>query len=350
MEKKRFNILNQKQNVTIKQVASHAGVSQMTVSRVVNKQGLVKEATRLKVQKAIDDLNYRPNLSARRLAGGKSLYLGLVYHNPSPGYLTKILVGGLSACRKNGHHLVLEDLGRHAPFKEPEKTAEHLAGSGLDGVIVTPPLSDVAPFVDTLDKLGIPVIRIAARDITTDKLHVSMDDKVAVTKIVNHIIRHGHKDIAFIRGPETHPSTYHRLAGYKGAMNDNGLNVDDDYIEDGDFTYKSGLDAAMTLLNLPKPPTAIFASNDDMAAGAVTAAYMKGLSVPNDLSVAGFDDTEIAVNIWPQLTTIRQPISDMSARAVNLLAAHILRDEEGQSLSSILDFELIERSSISALK
>ena len=318
----------------------------MTVSRVVNKQGLVKETTRLKVQKAIDELNYRPNLNARRLASGKALFIGLVYHNPSPGYLTKILVGGLSACRENGHHLVLEDLGQHMPFEEPKKTAEALARTGLDGVIVTPPLSDVSEFVETLDQLGLPVIRIAARDIKTDKLHVSMDDEAAVTEIVNHIISYGHKDIAFIRGPENHPSTHHRFAGYKCAMKDNGLDVVADYIKGGDFTYKSGLDAALALLNSSKPPTAIYASNDDMAAGAVTAAYMRGLTVPKDLSVAGFDDTEIATNIWPQLTTIRQPISDMSARAVKLLAAQIHGEEDMKSLKAILDFELIERHSI----
>ena len=318
----------------------------MTVSRVVNKQGLVKETTRLKVQKAIDELNYRPNLNARRLASGKALFIGLVYHNPSPGYLTKILVGGLSACRENGHHLVLEDLGQHMPFEEPKKTAEALARTGLDGVIVTPPLSDVSEFVGTLDQLGLPVIRIAARDIKTDKLHVSMDDEAAVTEIVNHIISYGHKDIAFIRGPENHPSTHHRFAGYKCAMKDNGLDVVADYIKGGDFTYKSGLDAALALLNSSKPPTAIYASNDDMAAGAVTAAYMRGLTVPKDLSVAGFDDTEIATNIWPQLTTIRQPISDMSARAVKLLAAQIHGEEDMKSLKAILDFELIERDSI----
>ena len=322
----------------------------MTVSRVVNKQGLVKEATRLKVQKAIDDLNYRPNLNARRLAGGKALYIGLVYHNPSPGYLTKILVGGLSACREHGHHLVLEDLGQHTPFKEPKKTAEYLARSGLDGVIVTPPLSDVEEFVDTLDKLGVPVIRIAARDINTHKLHVSIDDKAAVTEIMNHIISFGHKNIAFIRGPENHPSTHHRFEGYKAAMKANKLDVVSDYIVDGDFTYKSGLDAASQLLNLPLPPTAIFASNDDMAAGAVTAAYMKGLVVPSDLSVAGYDDTEIATNIWPQLTTIRQPIADMSARAVNLLDAHIHGEQDEKTLKVILDFELIERESIAPPK
>ena len=343
---KRMKILNQKQHVTIKQVANLAGVSQMTVSRVVNKQGLVKETTRLKVQKAIDELNYRPNLNARRLASGKALFIGLVYHNPSPGYLTKILVGGLSACRENGHHLVLEDLGQHMPFEEPKKTAEALARTGLDGVIVTPPLSDVSEFVGTLDQLGLPVIRIAARDIKTDKLHVSMDDEAAVTEIVNHIISYGHKDIAFIRGPENHPSTHHRFAGYKCAMKDNGLDVVADYIKGGDFTYKSGLDAALALLNSSKPPTAIYASNDDMAAGAVTAAYMRGLTVPKDLSVAGFDDTEIATNIWPQLTTIRQPISDMSARAVKLLAAQIHGEEDMKSLKAILDFELIERDSI----
>ena len=347
---KRMKILNQKQHVTIKQVANLAGVSQMTVSRVVNKQGLVKETTRLKVQKAIDELNYRPNLNARRLASGKALFIGLVYHNPSPGYLTKILVGGLSACRENGHHLVLEDLGQHMPFEEPKKTAEALARTGLDGVIVTPPLSDVTEFVDTLDQLKLPVIRIAVRDIETDKLHVSMDDEAAVTEIVNHIISRGHKNIAFIRGPENHPSTHHRFAGYKSAMKDNGLDVVADYVKGGDFTYKSGLDAALALLNSPTPPTAIFASNDDMAAGAVTAAYMKGMTVPKDLSVAGFDDTEIATNIWPQLTTIRQPISEMSERAVNLLAAHIHGADSVQTLKTILDFELIERDSIASPK
>ena len=129
-------------------------------------------------------------------------------------------------------------------------------------------------------------------------------------------------------------------------MKENGLDIVTDYIVDGDFTYKSGLDAALALLSLVKPPTAIFASNDDMAAGVVTAAYMKGLTIPKDLSVAGFDDTEIATNIWPQLTTIRQPISDMSSRAVKLLAAHIHGAEEAKSLEFILDFELIERNSI----
>lgn len=345
-----MGILNQKQNVTIKQVATRAGVSQMTVSRVVNKHGLVRESTRKKVQDAIQELNYRPNLSARRLAGGKSLYIGLVYHNPSPGYLTKILVGGLSACRDNGHHLVLENLGQHAPFVEPEKAAEYLAQTGLDGVIVTPPLSDIKRFVDTLEELGTPVIRIAARNIDTDKLHVSMDDKMAVTKIVNHIIELGHKDIAFIRGPETHPSTLHRYEGFMRAMKANGLTVNPDYVVDGDFTYKSGLDVAKKLLSSDKPPTAIYASNDDMAAGVVTAAYMLGLTLPDDLSVAGFDDTEIATNIWPQLTTIRQPISEMSARAVKLLSAHIHGDEAAKNLDSILDFELVLRASICAPK
>ena len=129
-------------------------------------------------------------------------------------------------------------------------------------------------------------------------------------------------------------------------MKENGLDIVTDYIVDGDFTYKSGLDAALSLLNLPKPPTAIYASNDDMAAGAVTAAYMRGMTVPKDLSVAGFDDTEIATNIWPQLTTIRQPISDMSARAVKLLTAQIHGEEDAKSLKVILDFELIERDSI----
>lgn len=319
----------------------------MTVSRVINKQGLVKEATRLKVQTVIDELNYRPNLNARRLAGGKSLFIGLVYHNPSLGYMSNILIGALNGCRDNGHHLVLEDLGQRAPYTEPVKTAQYLSNAGLDGVVITPPLSDHNAFVHALEKLGVVVVRIAPKNIHNDDLKVAMDDAAAVEAMLGHIFSQGHKKVGFIKGSQDHPSAHHRFEGYQKTMLAQGIEVNPDYIVEGDYTYRAGLKGGQTLLELPDPPTVIFASNDDMAAGVVAAANMKGLKIPEDLSIAGFDDTEISTNIWPQLTTVRQPISEMSTQAISLLTAHLHKDHKAlRKFRKLFEFELMLRDSV----
>lgn len=334
-------------NVTIKQVAERAGVSLMTVSRVVNNKGLVKPATREKVQKAINDLNYRPNISARRLAGGKALFIGLVYHNPSPGYLSNILKGSLEACREDGHNLVLEDFGDETPYSDPQKTARALKAAGLDGVIMTPPMSNHEMLVRAIEATGLAVVRVAPDNIHMPNPRIAMDDELAAKAMIKHLSDKGHKKIGFVRGPGDHPSSHHRLRGFKSGMMSEGLSVSDGFIVEGDFTYRSGLDAGRQLLALPEPPTAIFASNDDMAAGIVASAYMLGLKVPDDISIAGFDDTEIATNIWPELTTIQQPIADMSRQAVELLIA-VIRNDHVAMLHHrpLMNFTLMDRDSV----
>lgn len=334
-------------SVTIKEVAERAGVSLMTVSRVVNDKGLVKQATREKVQKAIEDLNYRPNISARRLAGGKALFIGLVYHNPSPGYLTKILLGSLSACRRNGHHLLLEDLGEKTPDSEPKEMARSLKAAGLDGVIITPPMSNHLPFIEAIEAAGLPVVRVSPDNINTLKPRIAMDDVLAARQMLQHLVDLGHNRIGFVKGPRDHPSSHHRFEGFTSGMAENKLALEDVLIEQGDFTYRSGLDAGRALLSLDRPPTAIFASNDDMAAGLVAAAHMLGLNVPEDVSIAGFDDTELATNIWPELTTIQQPIVEMSRQAVELLIAVIRNDRESiEAYRGLMDFKLMSRDSV----
>lgn len=334
-------------SVTIKEVAEHAGVSLMTVSRVINDKGLVKEATRDKVQKAIDDLNYRPNISARRLAGGQALFIGLVYHNPSPGYLTKVLLGSLSACRRNGHHLLLEDLGEKMPDSEPKDMARSLKAAGLDGVIIAPPMSNHIPLIDAIEATGLPVVRVAPGNIHTQKPRIAMDDVQAAQQMLQHLVDLGHKRIGFVKGSHDHPSADHRFEGFAAGMAENNLTLEEAFIQQGDFTYRSGLDAGRALLSLDQPPTAIFASNDDMAAGLVAAAHMSGLKVPDDVSVAGFDDTELATNIWPELTTIKQPIVEMSRRAVELLIAVIRNDIDTiDAHRGLMDFRLISRDSV----
>lgn len=334
-------------SATIKDVAERAGVSLMTVSRVVNDKGMVKQATREKVQKAIEDLNYRPNISARRLAGGKALFIGLVYHNPSPGYLTKILLGSLSACRRNGHHLLLEDLGERTADSEPKEMARLLKAAGLDGVIITPPMSNDLPLIEAIEAAGLPLVRVAPDDIHTKKPRIAMDDVLAARQMLLHLVGQRHRRIGFVKGPSDHPSSHHRFDGFAAGMDASGLGLDDTLIQEGDFTYRSGLDAGRALLAIDPPPTAIFASNDDMAAGIVAAAHMLGLKVPDDISVAGFDDTELATNIWPELTTIKQPIVEMSRRAVELLIGVIHKDQDViDAHRGLMDFELMVRDSV----
>jgi LacI family transcriptional regulator len=343
-----MNIRSNRNHVTIKDVAEKAGVSQMTVSRVVNGQSLVKAKTRQKVEAAIGALGYRPNLMARRLAGGNSFFIGIVYHNPSPSYLAKVLEGALKACRAFGHHLVIDDLGTNNPHHgSPEKVAESLYRAGLDGVIITPPLSDNRELVDALSKLGVASVRVAPGNVLTQSLRVAMDDTEAVRQMSLYLISQGHARIGFIKAPKGHPSSALRYEGYVTALREAGIKLYPEHVVDGAFTYRSGMEGGFELLDLKDRPTAIFASNDDMAAGVIASAAMRGLSVPADLSVAGFDDTEIATSIWPSLTTIRQPIAEMAEQAVNILCAELTGDESFKDKNTeLLKFQLIKRSSV----
>lgn len=320
----------------------------MTVSRVVNGQGLVKDATRKKVDDAIRELNYRPNLMARRLAGGNSFFIGIIYHNPSPSYLAKVLEGALKACRDKGHHLVIDDMGAENPNEgNHKKIAESLHRTGLDGVIITPPLSNNRKLVDALTDLGIACVRVAPGNVFTETLRVAMDNTKAAHHMIEYLIDEGHTKIGFIKGPSDFPSSQHRYEGYKSALAERGLEFSTDLVVDGEFTYRSGMEGAFKLLDKDKPPTAIFASNDDMAAGVIAAANMRGLSVPNELSVAGFDDTEISTSIWPELTTIKQPISEMAEQAVNLITATLTGDDAVKDMNTtLLGFDLIKRGSV----
>ncbi len=346
-----MNITTARGQVTIKDVAKRAGVSLMTVSRVVNGQGRVKESTRDKVQAAIRELNYRPNIMARRLAGGGSLFIGIIYYNPSPSYLSKVLDGALRACRSFGHHLVVDDMGGVTPDEENYRSiAENLHKVGLDGIILTPPLSDNRQLVDALTDLKISCVRVAPGNIFTETLRVAMDDTKAVHEMIDYLIAQGHKRIGFIKAPTETKASALRYAGYVSALKDNNIPLDPDLVVGGEYTYRSGMDGAFTLLSLPQRPTAIFASNDDMAAGAIAAANMRGFSVPDALSVAGFDDTEIATSIWPELTTVRQPIAQMAEQAVSLITDSLTKGsglkERNQAL---LEFDIVKRGSVKNL-
>jgi LacI family transcriptional regulator len=333
---------------TISDVAREAGVSPMTVSRVINAEANVRPATRAKVDGAIAALNYSPNLAARSLAGADAIRIGLLYSNPSAAYLSVFLVGSLDYASRSSIQLVIEkcDPGEH----EIEACDRLLAG-GVDGIVLPPPLCDSPGVIDRILAAGIPGIAVATGNPLSGLSAVSIDDYQAAFAMTRHIIALGHHRIGFIVGNPNQTASGRRLAGYRDALAAADLPADDALIVPGLFTYRSGLDAAETLLELDEPPTAIFASNDDMAAATVAVAHRRGLDVPSDLTVCGFDDTALATTIWPELTTIHQPITDMSLAAVEQLVREIRAARAGNRAEPVhlkLDYTLVRRQSDAA--
>ncbi|MFT4254089.1 MAG: LacI family DNA-binding transcriptional regulator, partial [Caulobacter sp.] len=275
--------------VTIHDVARLSGVSIKTVSRVLNREPNVKADTRDRVQEAVAALNYRPNISARSLAGSKAYLIGVFFDNPSPAYVTDVQLGAIGRCRTEGYHLIVEPLDSEGDVEA--QVAPMLATLRMDGVILTPPVCDDARVLDVLDSEGVPYVRLSPDRDLDRSAYVRMDDVAAAYDMTAHLIKLGHKDIAFIKGHPDHGAAHLRYDGYAKAMADHGLPVREDRVAQGFFSFRSGFEAAETLLAGDDRPTAIFASNDDMALGVMAVANRLRLNVPETLSVAGFDDT-----------------------------------------------------------
>ncbi|WP_394647728.1 LacI family DNA-binding transcriptional regulator [uncultured Sphingomonas sp.] len=333
---------------TIADVARLAGVSPMTVSRVINSETNVRAETREAVNAAIRQLDYAPNPAARRLAGGAQLRMGLLFSNPSEAYLSAFLLGSLDQAGRADIQLVVQkcDVGDHE-----REVAERLIRGGIDGIILPPPLCDSPIVLDTLRAAGIPTVVVATNAPPPEVGAVAIDDRAAAHEMTTHLLTLGHERIGFITGNDNIHASAERLAGYRAALTAQGRPLDDALVVPGLYNYRSGLEAAEELLDLSDPPTAIFASNDDMAAASVAVAHRRGLDVPGDLTVCGFDDSALATTIWPELTTIRQPIADMSRAAVQLLAGMLFDRREarrGDAPHVRLDYTLIRRRSDAA--
>ncbi|MCP5411989.1 MAG: LacI family DNA-binding transcriptional regulator [Alphaproteobacteria bacterium] len=334
--------------VTIHDVARHAGVSPMTVSRVVNAEGNVREATRAKVTAAIKALRYAPNMAARNLAGAETVHIGLLYANPSAAYLSEFLLGSLAQSSLSGCQLVVEqcDEGEYDAIAR-------LAAGGVHGVVLPPPLCDRSEALGAAAKAGIPAVLVASGRPDPAFSAVSINDFEAARAMTRHLLGLGHRDIAFINGHPNQTASGQRFRGFVEAMTEAGLSVDTRQTAQGYFTYRSGLEAAEKLLGGKSRPTAIFASNDDMAAAVMAVAHRKGLDVPGDLSIAGFDDTPLASAVWPALTTVRQPIADMAREAAQLLLEQIRAGRAGKAAPPVhrqLDYALVTRESTGAPK
>ncbi len=332
--------------VTMKDVATMADVSIMTVSRVLNNDK-VSEATRLRVMEAVEKLNYRLNVSARSLSGSQSYLLGFFYDNSIGSYISQYLIGVLKRCNELGYHLVLESCSFGAENVE-DIVSDLNSRYMVDGVIVPPPLCEYLPLLDALDRAEIRYVRVGPGLEMDRSAYVSIDDYQATYEMTELLIRDGHEHIGFIKGDSNQGVAANRFRGFADALAAHGISQSKSVVAQGDFNFDGGMLAADEILSAGKPVTAIFASNDDMASAVIAAVHKRGLRVPEDIAVAGFDDTTIARRVWPPLTTVKQPIDQMSADSVDLLIEAIRADSIlGIKLNkrSILSHSLVERGS-----
>jgi LacI family transcriptional regulator len=330
---------------TINDVARLSGVSKKTVSRVINRSPLLNQATREKVEVVIAQLGYVPNPQARALALRHNFVLGMIYDNPNAQMVLNFQEGVLDAIRETEFALVIHPVDRHKPelFDDIRKFIEQ---QRLYGVMILPPLSENDTFISLFDELGCRYVRMGSAELDDPAHLVQSNDRQAVREAVEFLIAQGHRRIGLVEGPEGFRSALERREGWREAMQAHGLLCGPDLIARGNYTFETGREAGLRLLDQADVPTAIFASNDVMAAGVVHVARERGLEVPTDISIVGFDDTAIAATIWPPLTTVRWPIRTMARSAARKLIHPDLAAKE----PSLFPTEFVPRASTAAPK
>ena len=326
---------------TIRDVSRLAEVSIKTVSRVINRERYVSPATQQRVEQVMAELRFQPSSAARALAGHRSHQIAIICDNPNPWYVYEIQNGTRARCQRDHVRMIAQPYDRNSPTLL-EDIVSLVDQVHPDGLVLTPPACDEVRVLEELLRRRVPFVRVQPGTLEGMTSSVSIDNGEAAAAMTRHLLELGHQRIGFIVGDRGYAASGHRLEGYARALAAAGIAVDAALIEQGFFDFASGAAAAERLLQQSEPPTAIFASNDDMAAGALTVAHRLGIAVPGRLSVAGFDDTGFAGIVWPALTTVRQPIRALAEQAVDLLLAPPERIE-----SRRLPFELVVRDSTS---
>ncbi len=330
--------------VTQKDVAKKAGVSSMTVSRVINNQPNVKEETRRKVLKAIKELGYYPNTLARGLNTNKLFSIGIVIpftsHLFSTPYYVELLTGIEKACAEYNYEMVfLPKKDEISPVDYCKLYYERKA-DGL--LIIAPAINDEQ--IKKIEENKIPCVLIDGRFKGKNILFVDGDNVKGGFLATEYLIKKGHKKIGFISGWWFVRNTQDRLKGYKKALKKYSIKILPEYIVKGDFSEEAGYNGMNYLLNLKEKPTAVFCANDLMAIGAIKAVNQKGLKVPDDISIIGFDNIKLTEYYEPAITTIKQFAKEKGYKAVQLLLGLI--NNKKNLKSEIFDVELIERDSV----
>ncbi|WP_404476415.1 LacI family DNA-binding transcriptional regulator [Novosphingobium sp. BL-52-GroH] len=331
--------------VTIKDVAARAGVSPKTVSRVINGEDHVRSEIRETVQRVVAELNYRPNAFARSLSSSRSYLLGLFIDDPVSGYAAEVQHGALLRCRERSYHLVVEPVDLQGAGWQ-DQVRDSISSLRLDGAIIAPPVCDDGELLAIFAEVGLPHVLIAPSSEPESSGAVWMDDRCAAREMTQYLLDLGHRHIGFIQGPLSHSASLRREEGFRAALGDAGVAVDECAVLRGDFSFRSGLELGEALLSAPVPPGAIFACNDDMALGVLITAMKRGIVVPDQLSICGFDDVASSRAAWPQITTIRQPKAEMAGAAVDILTDPAFRRQAaGPAVRLMLPHELVVRGS-----
>jgi len=305
---------------TINDVARVAQVSKKTVSRVINQSPFVRQDTRDRVQAVIDELGFIPDPQARGLAFRRSFLVGMIYDQPSPTYVVNMQQGILDALKGSGLELVVHPCSRTSATLL-EDIRGFVERQRLFGVIMPPSVSEDESVIELLRELDCPYVRIASVALDEPEAMVVTNDWMGAAEAARHLADLGHRRIGLVRGLTLFRSSAVRSKGFIDALADRGVPLDPAYDIQGAYTFESGVEAGHALLSLPEPPTAIFTLNDDMALGVMQAARERGLELPRDLSVVGFDDLPMAARVWPNLTSVRLPIREMGRMAAEKLLA-----------------------------
>lgn len=303
---------------TIRDVARLAGCSIKTVSRVINNEPYVTEETRSRVQSAIRAVGYAPNISAKRLAQNKSYMICILmypgFYQPASELLTRIMDIGYE---ENYDILIQPYFPPHARSKR--KLVSLIYEHRIDGFVITPPL-DADDFVaDMLSTYKMTQVQINPFDHSEDIPRVSGEDYQGAYAMTEYLLSLGHRRISFLTGPRNMRASRDRLSGYLAALENHKVTVEEQLIRNSEWTFDGGYTLTRQLLELPQPPTAIFAGSDEAAFGVIYAAQETGLSIPQQLSVCGYDDAGLSKNIWPGLTTVHQPAEELVEKATRLL-------------------------------
>lgn len=338
---------------TIIDIAKRAGVSFKTVSRVLNDHPRVAADLRERVMRAAAELDYRPNIAARSLAGNRGFAIAMINRKTEitptnidsiyvPPFLAEIQAGAQLACQEVGYHFFVELVDFSAPDLLAELSRQ-LARVAIDGIVLAPPGADDLALLDALDALGKPYVRLAPGVDLDRTAAVAADEYGGALAMTRHLLVLGHRRLGFVAGPQEHVAAGTRLVAVRDALAEWPEPVTL-AIEHGDFVFHSGLVAADALLRADPRPTAIFAANDDMAAGAIAAVYRAGLRIPEQVSVVGFDDSATARLTWPPLTTVRQPVRGMTREAIRYLVDLAAgRDRAAERIE--LPAEIVQRGS-----
>lgn len=334
---------------TINDVARLSGVSKRTVSRVINTLPNVKRDTRQKVLLAIRQLQYEPNPQARGLAFKRSYLIGLIYDNPNALYISDVQKGVLKACQGTGYELIMHpaDFDSQRLVDDVRKFADR---ARLDGVILLSPISQLESVAYCLKDASCAYVRISPKEIDSADRVVVSNDRNGAVMMTEHLIELGHREIGFILGPPGNLSSQEKFNGFCMAMKRHKIPVRKRLVMEGANTFESGVIAAERVLKRATLPTAIFANNDAMALGVLKKSQILGVAVPQTLSIAGYDDSAYASLVWPDLTTVNQPVELMGHLAARKLIAQLVANgEQGDSPDVPVVPRLIIRHSTAAL-